>query len=333
MSCYSSSAFLLRIKKSRSNFYGLITAVTGTLCTTNCTINLDHLGLFDRETEKSRMTPITHLDLIALQEKARQIRLDILEMTTKAGSGHPSSSWSATEILVALYFGGILQYRPEEPWWPERDRFIMSKGHAAPLLYAVLAMAGYFEREELWRLRQIDSPVQGHPIQGMMPGVEATTGSLGQGLSLGIGHILGGRLNGLNYSVYTLLGDGECEAGQIWEAAMAAAHFKTGNLKAILDYNKYQETGPISREMGLEPLAQKWESFGWHVEEVDGHDLAALIDAFKRLQAVTDRPSILIAHTIKGKGVSFVEADFTFHGRALTPEQAIRAREEINAAR
>jgi transketolase len=274
------------------------------------------------------------VDVAKLSEIARCLRLDILDMTTKAGSGHPSSSFSAVEILTALYFGGVLRYRSVEPTWPGRDRFIMSKGHAAPLLYATLAQAGYFSRDQLWRLRQINSPVQGHPILGLMPGVEATTGSLGQGLSLGLGHVLGGRLTGQNYRVYVLLGDGECEAGQIWEAAMAAAHFGAGNLVAILDYNKYQETGPISREMGLEPLVQKWASFGWHVEEVDGHDVAALID---RLNAVSQpaeqigpgRPSIIIAHTIKGKGVSFVEADFTFHGRALNAEQAARAREEL----
>ena len=272
------------------------------------------------------------LDLLALKEKARQIRLDILEMTTLAGSGHPSSSFSTVEILTALFFGGILRYEPGDPWWVDRDRFIMSKGHAAPALYAVLAHAGYFDRQELWRLRQIDSPVQGHPIQGMMPGVEATTGSLGQGLSVALGHILGGRLNRLDYRVYVLLGDGECEAGQIWEAAMAAAHFKAGRLTAILDYNKFQETGPISREMALEPLAEKWRSFGWYVSEVDGHDLGALIESLQALKSIQDRPAILIAHTIKGKGVSFVEADFTFHGRALTPEQAAKAREEILCA-
>ena len=276
---------------------------------------------------------ITQAELENLKEKARQIRLDILEMTTRAGSGHPSSSWSATESVVALYFGAILRHRPNDPWWSERDRFIMSKGHAAPLLYAALAHAGYFDRDELWRLRQIDSPVQGHPVQGLLPGVEATTGSLGQGLSLGIGHVLAGRLTQLNYRVYVLLGDGECEAGQIWESAMAAAHFKTASLTAILDYNKYQETGPISREMALEPLADKWRSFGWHVEEVDGHNISAIIDKLELVQTITDQPSIIIAHTVKGKGVSFVEADYTFHGRALTPEQAVRAREEINAAR
>ncbi len=271
----------------------------------------------------------TKFDLASLKEIARDLRLDILEMTTKAGSGHPSSSFSAVEILTALFFGGILQYRPAEPWWPARDRFIMSKGHAAPLLYAVLAKAGYFDRQLLWELRQINSPVQGHPIQGMLPGVEATTGSLGQGLSLGLGHILGGRINQLAYRVYVLLGDGECEAGQIWEAAMAASHFKAHWLTAILDYNKYQETGPISREMALEPLVPKWESFGWHTLEVDGHDIPAVISALEAVQNIDDQPSIIIAHTVKGKGVSFVEQDFTFHGRALNPEQALKAREEI----
>jgi len=281
------------------------------------------------EIKATMRTPIGTAELQALTERARSLRLDILDMTTRAGSGHPSSSFSATEIVTALYFGGILRYRPAEPDWPERDRFIMSKGHAAPLLYAALADAGYFDRTELLRLREVDSPVQGHPIQGMMPGVEATTGSLGQGLSVGLGHVLGGRLNGLSYRVYVLLGDGECQAGQIWEAAMAAAHFRADNLVAIIDYNKYQETGPISREMALEPLVDKWQSFGWHVEEVDGHDLGALIETLRGLQQVRGAPSVLIAHTVKGKGVSFVEADYTFHGRALTPEQAARAREEI----
>lgn len=270
-----------------------------------------------------------NLDQARLKELARELRLDILDSTTAAGSGHPSSSWSAVEILVALFFGGILRYHPQDPWWPERDRFIMSKGHAAPLLYAVLAHAGYFSHDLLLKLRQIDSPVQGHPIHGLLPGVEATTGSLGQGLSLGIGHVLGGRLNGLDYHVYVLLGDGECEAGQIWEAAMAAAHFKCGNLTAILDYNKYQETGPISREMALEPLADKWRAFGWGVHETDGHSIPALIEQLQAVQQVKDQPQIVIAHTVKGKGVSFVEADFTFHGRALKPEQAAQARKEL----
>lgn len=264
-----------------------------------------------------------------LKEKARSLRLDVLEMTTRAGSGHPSSSFSSVEILTALYFDDILRYRSHQPNWPERDRFILSKGHAAPLLYAVLSHAGYFEREMLWRLRQVDSPVEGHPIQNKLPGIETTSGSLGKGISVGLGHVLGGRLNGLKYRVYVLLGDGECEEGQIWEAAIAAAHFKADNLIAIVDYNKYQETGPISREMALEPFAAKWRAFGWHVEEADGHDVGWVIEKLKSAQAVTGQPSVVIAHTVKGKGVSFVEADYTFHGRALKPEQAEKAREEI----
>jgi transketolase len=266
---------------------------------------------------------------VALTDLARELRLDILDSTTRAGSGHPSSSWSAVEIVTALYFGGILRYRPAEPLWPERDRFIMSKGHAAPLLYAALARAGFFPREMLNQLRQIDSPVQGHPVLGKLPGVEATTGSLGQGLSIGVGHVLGGRLTRRIYRVYVLLGDGECEAGQVWEAAMSAAHFKCDQLTAILDYNKYQETGPISREMALEPLADKWRSFGWHVQEADGHSIPDLLEKIHVAQTAQGQPQIIIAHTVKGKGVSFVEADFTFHGRALSPEQAQLAREEL----
>jgi len=268
-------------------------------------------------------------DVKELAEIARDLRLDILEMTTRAGSGHPSSSFSAVEIVTVLFFGGILRYRSEDPLWAERDRFIMSKGHAAPLLYAALARAGYFQRSELNRLRQIDSPLQGHPVQGLLPGVEATTGSLGQGLSIGIGHVLGARLNRLPYHVYVLLGDGECEEGQIWEAAMAASHFRTDALVALLDYNKFQETGPISREMALEPLADKWRSFGWHVQEADGHNSADLMDKIGAARILEGKPSIVICHTVKGKGVSFVESDYTFHGRALTEEQAVQARKEL----
>jgi transketolase len=274
-------------------------------------------------------TLIQTVDLQALKEKARSLRLDVLDITTHARSGHPSSSFSSVEILTALYFGGVLRYRSDEPHWPERDRFILSKGHAAPLLYAVLAHAGYFEREQLWTLRQINSPLEGHPVENRLPGIETTSGSLGKGISVGLGHVLGGRLNGLNYRVYVLLGDGECEEGQIWEAAIAAAHFKADNLVAIVDYNKYQETGPISREMALEPFVQKWRAFGWHVEEVDGHDVQAIVETLKAVQEVKGQPSVIIAHTVKGKGVSFVEADYTFHGRALTSEQAAKAREEI----
>jgi transketolase len=269
-------------------------------------------------------------DIPELRRIAKELRLDVLEMTTKAASGHPSSCFSAVEIMVALYFGGILSYNPQDPFWEGRDRFILSKGHAAPLLYAVLARAGFFPREQLWTLRTLHSPLQGHPVYRLLPGVEATTGSLGQGLSIGLGHALAGKMQGQSFRVYVLLGDGECQEGQVWEAAMAAAHFQAGNLTAIVDYNKFQETGPIAREMNLEPFRKKWEAFGWWVEEVDGHDLVALCEVLQQIKAAQrTQPSVLIAHTVKGKGVSFVEQDFTFHGRALTEEQAKRAREEI----
>jgi transketolase len=274
---------------------------------------------------KATVKPVSEL-----KNLARDLRLEVLEMTTRASSGHPSSCFSAVEILVALYFGGILSYDPKDPFWEERDRFILSKGHAAPLLYAVLARAGYFPREALWTLRTLHSPLQGHPVYRLLPGVEATTGSLGQGLSIGLGQAIAGKMKGQPFRVYVLLGDGECQEGQVWEAAMAATHFRVGNLTAIVDHNKFQETGPIAREMNLEPFRQKWESFGWLVEEVDGHDLEALLKVLEDFKKRTDeRPAVLIAHTVKGKGVSFVEADYTFHGRALTEEQADRAKEEI----
>jgi transketolase len=278
------------------------------------------------------------IDLEALKELARSIRLDILEMTTRVASGHVSSSYSAVEILTALYFGGpglsgILRYRPNEPHWPERDRFIMSKGHAAPLLYAVLARAGYFDREELRGLRTVNRRAEGHPIRDKLPGIETTSGSLGKGISVGLGHVLGGRLNGsTGYHVYVLLGDGECQEGQIWESAMFAAHVEADRLTAIVDYNKYQESGPISRELALEPFAAKWRAFGWHVEEVDGHDIGTLVQVLHGVQSVAGKPSVIIAHTVKGKGVSFVEADYHWHGKALSPEQAEKAREEILCA-
>jgi transketolase len=290
-------------------------------------------------------------DMQSLKELARQMRYDVLDMTGKWG-GHPSSCFSATEIMTALFFGGIVRYHADDPWWPERDRVILSKGHAAPLLYSALARAGYAPVEELQRFRQRGSGLHGHPIQGTFPGVEMTSGSLGQGLSVGLGHVLAGRLSGLDYRVFVVMGDGECEEGQVWEAAMAAAHYQADRLVAIVDHNKYQQTGPISREMSLAPLANKWREFGWNVAEVDGHDLGAVIEALKNLTPGPSptrrgeedatpspdrgggggrgaRPSVLIAHTVKGKGVSFMEADYTFHGRPLTPEQDALAREEI----
>jgi transketolase len=267
-------------------------------------------------------------DFAALKEIARRIRLDVLEMTTRYG-GHPTSCFSAVEILTVLYFGGILRYRAAEPQWPDRDRFILSKGHAAPALYSALAHAGYFDAAELSRFRTIDSPYHGHPKQDPGIGVEVTSGSLGQGLSFGLGTVLAARLAGKGCRVYVLTGDGECDEGQVWEAAMAAAHYRADSLTAIVDYNKYQQTGPIEREMALEPFADKWRAFGWHVAEADGHDPAGLHARLRSAGEVRGRPQVLIAHTKKGKGVSFMEQDYTFHAKAPTGEQYRKAREEI----
>ncbi len=264
----------------------------------------------------------------ALAEIARSVRLDVLEMTARMG-GHPSSCFSAVEILTVLYLGGILRIKPADPTWPERDRFILSKGHAAPALYSILARAGYFLLSELSGFRTIDSALHGHPKQNVSIGVEVTSGSLGQGLSFGLGTALSTRLAHLPCRVYVLLGDGECDEGQVWEAAMAAAHFKAENLTAIVDYNKYQQTGPIEREMALEPFAEKWKAFGWHVEEADGHDMEDLRRHLDCARAVRDRPQVVISHTKKGKGVSFMESDYTFHARSPSGEQLKLAREEI----
>ena len=263
-----------------------------------------------------------------MKEMARTVRLEVLEMTSRQG-GHPTSCFSVVEILTALYFGGILRYRPERPEWADRDRFVLSKGHAAPALYAVLAHAGYFPVSELGRFRTLDAPYQGHPKQELSIGVEVTSGSLGQGLSFGLGTVLAARLAGKEFRVYVLLGDGECEEGQVWEAAMAAAHFKADALTAIVDYNKYQQTGPIEREMALEPFADKWRAFGWHVEEADGHDLEALEKRLSGVRGVRGKPQVLLAHTRKGKGVSFMEKDYSYHARSPSGAEYEKAREEI----
>jgi transketolase len=267
-------------------------------------------------------------DFPALKKTARDIRLDALEMTSRYG-GHPTSCFSVVEILTVLYFAGILSYRPKEPGWPERDRFILSKGHAAPALYSVLARAGYFDLSELARFRTLGSPYHGHPKQEVSIGVEVTSGSLGQGLSFGLGTVLAARLAKRDFRVYVLTGDGECEEGQVWEAAMASSHYRADRLTAIVDYNKYQQTGPVAREMALEPFADKWRAFGWHVSEADGHDLADLHRHLLSAGQVEDRPQVIIAHTRKGKGVSFMEQDYSYHAKAPTGEEYRRAREEI----
>ncbi|MDH7577963.1 MAG: transketolase [Bacillota bacterium] len=265
-----------------------------------------------------------------LEARARTLRVDLIKMLAEAGSGHPGGSLSAVEIVTTLYFH-VLRIRPDQPAWPDRDRFILSKGHAAPLLYAALAERGFFPPEELLTLRKLRSRLQGHPDLRKLPGVEASTGSLGQGLSIGLGVALAGKLDQRDYRVYVLLGDGECEEGQVWEAAMAAAHYRADNLTAILDYNGLQIDGPISQVLSPLPFAEKWRAFGWAVREVDGHDFAALIAAFNWAAEVRERPSLILARTVKGKGVSFMENEVDWHGSAPNREQAARALAELEA--
>jgi transketolase len=267
-------------------------------------------------------------DLHHLQEIARQVRLDIIEMLYRAGSGHLGGSLSATDILVTLFFGEM-RTRAGDPGWVDRDRFILSKGHGAPAYYAILARLGYFSPEELLTLRRFGSILQGHPDSGCTPGVEIPTGSLGQGLSIANGLALAGRLNGHGSRVYVLLGDGEVQEGQIWEAAMTAAHYGLDNLVGILDRNRLQIDGHTAEVMSLEPLADKWEAFGWHTLEADGHDISQLLSAFRACKEVKGRPSMIIAHTVKGKGVSIFEGQKKYHGVAPNPEEYQVALQEL----
>ena len=265
----------------------------------------------------------------SLEEIAKTLRRHIISMTAKAGSGHPGGSLSAADIVAALFFR-VLRHNYAEPRWAERDRFILSKGHAAPVLYAALAESGYFPAEELSTLRKLGSRLQGHADVTCTPGVEMSSGSLGQGLSFGIGTALAARLNSQSYRVYVLLGDGECDEGQVWEAAMAAAHFKVDNLVAIVDHNKQQIDGWNWEVMTLEPFADKWRSFGWKVIEIDGHDFDQILAAFQQAALVEGQPTVIIAHTTKGRGVSFMENNPEFHGKAPTPEEAERALKELS---
>lgn len=263
-----------------------------------------------------------------MEAVAKRLRRHIISMTGKAGSGHPGGSLSAVEIVTALYFR-LLRHNPKDPLWSDRDRFILSKGHAAPLLYAALAECGYFPVATLSTLRQLDSCLQGHTDRRLTPGVEMSAGSLGQGLSFAVGVALAGRLNSQEYRVYVLLGDGECDEGQVWEGAMSAAHYKLGNLVAIVDNNGLQIDGWNRDVMNLDPFNEKWRAFGWHVIEVDGHDLTQLIDAFNQAKLVKGQPTVIIAHTIKGKGVSFMENNAAFHGKAPTAAEVEIALKEL----
>jgi transketolase len=268
-----------------------------------------------------------HIQIQDLEAKAKQIRRLIIQMLAKAGSGHPGGSLSATDLITALFFA-VLRHDPKKPQWPDRDRFHMSKGHCCPLWYAVLAESGYFSVDKLSTLRQLGSMLQGHPDR-RTPGVDVASGSLGQGLSVGLGMSLAAKIDKKDYRVYVLLGDGEIQEGNVWEAAMAASHYKRDNLCAILDYNGFQIDGRTCDVMNLEPIAAKWQAFGWHTIEIDGHNMKQILSAYAQAHSTKGKPTIIIARTIKGKGVSFMENVCDFHGRAPTKEEAEKALKEL----
>ena len=263
-----------------------------------------------------------------LQNKALNLRRDIIKMTGVAGSGHPGGSLSATDVVAAIYFHA-LRHDSKRPKWKERDRFVLSKGHAAPVLYSALAESGYINRDVLWTLRQFGSPLQGHPDMKKVAGVEVSTGSLGQGLAIACGIALAGKLDKLDYKVYTVIGDGESQEGEIWEAAMLAAHYKLDNLIAITDYNDLQIDGRVSDIKDVCPVDDKWRAFGWHVICIDGHDMDQIVAALDEARQLKGKPVMIEAKTVKGKGVSFMEDMVEWHGVAPNQEQMIAALKEL----
>lgn len=263
---------------------------------------------------------MNELELKELQGLAQKIRCHIIRMTGLAGSGHPGGSLSAVEIVSYLYFKEM-QTDPRNPSWAGRDRFVLSKGHAAPVLYAALAEKGFFPVEDLQTLRKIDSYLQGHPDMKKVPGVEMSTGSLGTGFSTAVGMALALRLDQKDNYVYALLGDGETQEGQVWEAAMSAAHYKLGRLIAFVDYNGLQIDGDITKVMSPEPLPEKWKAFGWQVLEIDGHDFAQIAQALAKAKENQDSPTVIIARTVKGKGVSYMENEAGWHGKCPSQEE------------
>ena len=264
-----------------------------------------------------------------LNLKAVRVRKQIIEMLYHAKSGHPGGSLSATDAIVALYFHHM-RHNPKNPGDPDRDRFILSKGHAAPALYAVLAESGYFSKKELLTLRQVGSILQGHPANTRTPGVEVSTGSLGQGLSFGIGVALAGKLDKKNYNVYVLIGDGESEEGQVWEAAASASHHKLDNLTALLDRNMLQIDGCTEDIVGLESTKERWAAFGWNIIEIDGHDMKQILDALHEADSYKGKPTMIIMRTVKGRGVSFMENNVDFHGVAPNEEEYKQAMKELD---
>ena len=270
----------------------------------------------------------TPMSVEELEQMAATIRCDIIEMICTAKAGHPGGSLSATDVVTALYFR-LMRIDPQNPGWPERDRFILSKGHACPVWYAALAERGYFDKAHLGTLRRLNSILQGHPDMHKTPGIDMTAGSLGHGLSVGLGMALSGKLRKKDYHVWIVIGDGESQEGSIWEAAMAASRWKADNLTAVMDCNNLQNDFYVDQTMPIEPIADKWRAFGWHVLEIDGHDMAAVVRALETAKTVKDRPTIVLARTIKGKGVSFMENVCEWHGKAPSQEQASTALNEI----
>lgn len=267
-------------------------------------------------------------DIGFLKEQARIVRIEILKMLTQSGSGHTGGSLSAADIVTALYFYK-LRHKPEDPKWPERDRFLLSKGHAAPLLYTALALTGYFDKSLLSTLRKTGSPLQGHPSSKMLQGVEVSTGSLGQGLSIANGIALGLRLDKSPSRVYCLLGDGEIQEGQVWEAAMTAGHYMLDNICAIVDLNSLQIDGRCEDVMKIDPVAEKWKAFNWHIFEIDGHNMEEIVNTLDEAEKIKGKPSVILAKTIKGKGVSIFEGKVEYHGLAPTKEELEIALKEL----
>lgn len=263
-----------------------------------------------------------------LEQTARQLRVDVLKMLNTARSGHTGGSLSALDVMTVLYFEQM-RHDPSLPSWPERDRFVLSKGHAAPALYACLAEAGYFPREDLKTLRKLGSHLQGHPDMNKTPGVEVCTGSLGQGLSQAVGLALAAQLQQRSSRVYVLLGDGELQEGQVWEAAMAAAHFRLDNLCAIIDANGLQIDGEVAKVMDVAPLGPKFLAFNWHVLEVDGHDIDAIARALNDAEQTRERPTLVLARTVKGRGVPFFEHKASYHGVPPSDEELDQALEHL----
>lgn len=267
-------------------------------------------------------------DLKSLESVAKNIRRSIVSMICEAKSGHPGGSLSIVDILTVLYYNEM-NIDPTKPKMEGRDRFVLSKGHAAPALYAVLAEKGYFSKEELMTLRKFGSHLQGHPDMKKVPGVEISTGSLGQGLSVANGMALNAKMFQEEYRVYVMMGDGELQEGQIWEAAMTAAHYKLDNLCAFVDSNNLQIDGNVDAVMGVEPLDKKWEAFGWNVISIDGHNLEEIFSALEAAKTCKGKPTLILAKTVKGKGVSFMENVCGFHGTAPTPEEREKALAEL----